>query len=97
MAQIFRMSGVGYVKDRGSAAFAFSIERIDRSPTLMADVRDPATVLLDDNRQKRAAPLQVAVADESHVPGIGALVVLRGLRGCNKRRRCKHQRHCEYR
>src|ERR1700693_1738494 len=97
MVQIFRMSGIGYVGDRGAVAFAFSSERIDCSPALMPDVGDPASVLLDDNRQKRAAPLQVAVADESHVPGIGALVVLRGLRGCDKPRHCKHQRPCEYR
>ena len=38
MMQIFRMSGVGYVEDRGSVAFAFSIERIDGSPALMPDV-----------------------------------------------------------
>ena len=76
MGEVLRMRRVGDVDQRGAVELGLAGERVDRlrivrGAAVMADIGDPAPVLLMHQRLIGAAPLQVAVADQPHIVRLG--------------------------
>ena len=73
------MRRVGHVDQRGAVELGLAGQRVDRlfrlgNPTVMADIGDPAVALVMNDRLVGATPLQIAVADQRHVAGLGVLL-----------------------
>ena len=85
------MRRIGHIDERGAVELGLSRQRIYRllvfrNSAVMADIGNPAVALMMDPRLIGAAPLQIVVADEAHIAGLG-LVLGEGCRARNKKRK----------
>jgi hypothetical protein len=76
MSQVSGRARIRDVEDRCAIEFGNAGERVHGlgyalGAAVVPDVRDPAPVLLFDDRLVRASRLQVLIADQLHVPGFG--------------------------
>src|SRR5574341_1079073 len=76
MSEVFRVLRIGDVDDGGTVRLVAAGQRVHRAAAVVTDVRNPAIALPLDLRLIRAAALQIAVADERHVAGVGALAAV---------------------
>jgi hypothetical protein len=95
MGEVFRMRRVGHVDDRGAVVFGLPSQRVDRllgfrNAAVMADIGDPAVALVVDDRLIGTARLQIAVADQRHVAGLGILLRQGGVRRAEEQRSRHH-------
>ena len=81
VVQVFGLRRIGDVEDRGAVELRLPVHRVDRlgnrgGAAVMADIGDPAVALAMDQRLVSAARLQVVVAHEAHVLGLGRVADL---------------------
>ena len=81
VGEVFRISGIGHVEDRGAVELFLIIERIVRRRILLArpvvaHIGDVSPTLPEDCRHIGGARLQVVVADLPHVQGFRRLAEL---------------------
>src|SRR5207247_7837372 len=77
--QIARARRVGDVDDRRAVVLVHAGEGVARLAAVMPDVGDEAAALLVNRGLVRRAALQVVVADQLHVAGLGAVAAGRRL------------------
>ncbi len=88
----FRLPRVGDVHDHGAVALFLAGKRVDGAPAVRPDVGEPARALFHDDHLERAAPLEIAVPHQPHVPALGAVPFLR-----MRNRSAQYKRNRQYR
>src|SRR5205807_9641161 len=88
VGEVFRMRRVGHVYEGGAVELGLPGQRVDRlfrlgDAAVMADIGDPAIPLLVNDRLIGTARLQIAVADQRHVAGLGVLLRRGGTGGAD--------------
>ncbi len=70
VGEIFRVSRIGHVEDRCAIRLDHAGQGVQVLAAMVADVRNPAALLLVDHRMVAAARLQIVVAQQAHVPAL---------------------------
>ena len=95
------MRRVGHIGDRGAVELGLSGQRVDRflrcrDAAVMADIGNPAVALMMDPRLIGAAPLQIVVADEAHIAGLGLVLSERGSADVGERQRPEERDNADH-
>src|SRR5437762_11401534 len=101
MGEVFGICRVGHIDERSAAELGVSRQRIYRllvlrNSTVMADIGNPAVALMMDPRLIGAAPLQIVVADEAHIAGLGLVLSERGSADDGERQRPEERDNADH-
>ena len=95
------MRRIGHIDERGAVELGLSRQRIYRllvlrDSAVMADIGNPAVALMMDPRLIGAPPLQIVVADEAHIAGLGLVLSERGSADDGERQRPEERDNADH-